>query len=72
MKKFLYVIGILAAFASGLGIGREQGKEVARAEHARGYEAGERIGYLSGVTDQLSCLSGALDACNRINRKTAR
>jgi len=69
MKRFLYILGILAAFAIGHGIGREQGKELARTEHARGYAAGERTGYLGGVTDQLHCASGDLSICQKINRK---
>ena len=76
MKRFLHILGILLAFAIGLGIGREQGKEqgkeLARTEHAKGYEAGERIGYLSGVTDQEACHLYISGACERITRKSAR
>jgi hypothetical protein len=39
MKRFLYIVGILAAFAIGHGIGREQGKEAA---YKQGYAEGTR------------------------------
>ena len=76
MKRLLLIFAGLFLFAVGLGIGREQTKDaVAKAAYQKGqtdgYKSGNRVGYLAGYSDGLSCagLTRNQEACEHIQEK---